>query len=105
MGKDRSHFDFRGITDVVTSPDRVVMRRAGDGTPDAACAPAKRRIVCRVEGNRIEDYDLDAVVRRFQAAVARALAEGRNEDASDFLIAEQIVCVIRGDYLPDAEAP
>jgi hypothetical protein len=54
-----------------------------------------------VEGNKIEDYDLDAVVRRFQLAVARALAEGRGKDAADFLVAEQIVCVIRGDYLDD----
>ena len=52
-----------------------------------------------MEGDRIEDYDLDAVVRRFKEAVARALADDRSDDAADFLVAEQIACVLRGDYL------
>jgi hypothetical protein len=52
-----------------------------------------------VEGDRIEDYDLDAVVRRFKAAVERALVDGRDDDAADLLVAEQIACVVRGDYL------
>ena len=54
-----------------------------------------------VEGNRIEDYDLDAVVRTFQAAGRRAYDDGRSQDATDFLVAEHIACVLRGDY----EAP
>jgi hypothetical protein len=51
-----------------------------------------------VEGNRIEEYDLDAVVRTFQAAGRRAYNDGRIQDASDFLVAEQIACVLRGDF-------
>lgn len=54
-----------------------------------------------VEGNRIEDYDLDAVLNRFQAAGRRAYDGGRTQDATDFLVAEQIVCVLRGDFLGD----
>jgi hypothetical protein len=57
-----------------------------------------------VEGNRIEDYDLDAVVRRFLAAGRRAFEDNRHKDATDFLIAEQIVCILRGDFSDD-EAP
>jgi predicted NodU family carbamoyl transferase len=52
-----------------------------------------------MEGDRIEDYDLDALVRRFNAAVARALSDDRSDDAADFLVAEQVVCVLRGDFL------
>ena len=52
-----------------------------------------------MEGNRIEDYDLDAVVGRFQAAGRRAYEDGRTQDATDFLIAEQIACILRGDFL------
>lgn len=52
-----------------------------------------------MEGNKIEDYDLDAVVSRFKEAANRALVDNRTNDAADFLVAEQIVCVIRGDYL------
>jgi hypothetical protein len=58
-----------------------------------------------VEGNRIEDYDLDAVVRRFQDAGGRAYGDGRIQDATDFLIAEQIVCILRGDFVESDEPP
>ena len=51
-----------------------------------------------MEGNRIEHFDLDAVVRQFQEASRRAFEDERLKDAVDFLIAEQIVCVIRGDF-------
>ena len=54
-----------------------------------------------MEGNRIEDYDLDAVVRRFKAAGRRAFDDERHQDATDFLIAEQIACILRGDFLED----
>jgi len=58
-----------------------------------------------MEGNRIEDYDLDAVVRRFKAAGRRAFDEDRPQDATDFLIAEQIACILRGDFLEDDKPP
>ena len=58
-----------------------------------------------MEGNRIEDYDLDAVVRRFQDAGRRAYGDGRVQDATDFLIAEQIVCILRGDFVEGDEPP
>jgi hypothetical protein len=57
-----------------------------------------------VEGNRIEDFDLDVVLRRLQAASRRALEDDRHQDATDLLIAEQIVCVVRGDFADDDDA-
>jgi hypothetical protein len=54
------------------------------------------------EGNRIEDYDLDALVKRFKAAEARAFKDERTQDASDFLIAQHLVCILRGDFETDA---
>jgi hypothetical protein len=57
-----------------------------------------------VEGNRIEDYDLDALVQRFKTAETRAFDDDRTQDASDFLIAEHLVCILRGDFLETDEA-
>ena len=50
------------------------------------------------EGNRIEDYDLDVLVQRFKEAEMRAFKDGRAEDASDWLIAQHLVCILRGDF-------
>ncbi len=50
------------------------------------------------EGNRVEDYDLDVLVRRFKEAEMRAFNDGRAEDASDWLIAQHLVCILRGDF-------
>ena len=63
-----------------------------------------REEVTTVEGNQIEDYDLDALAERFKAAETRAFADGRTQDASDFLIAEHIVCILRGDFLESDES-
>jgi hypothetical protein len=52
-----------------------------------------------MEGTRIEDFDLDALLERFVRAERRAFVEGRPEDASDLLIAAHLVCVVRGDFL------
>ena len=57
-----------------------------------------------MEGNRIRDYDLDAIVQRLQAAETRAFDDDRPQDAADFLIAEQIVCILRGDFREDSGA-
>ena len=57
-----------------------------------------------MEGNRIEDYDLDALVQRFKTAETRAFDDDRTQDASDFLIAEHLVCILRGDFLETDEA-
>ena len=51
-----------------------------------------------MEGNRIEDYDLDALVARFKEAEMRAFEDGRAHDASDLLIAQHLVCILRGDF-------
>ena len=51
-----------------------------------------------MEGNRIEDYNLDALVRRFRTAETRAYNEDRVEDASDYLLAGHLVCILRGDF-------
>ena len=57
-----------------------------------------------MEGNRIDDYDLDVLVQRFKDAEMRAFNDGRAEDASDFLIGQHLVCILRGDFLePRAE--
>jgi len=54
-----------------------------------------------MEGNRIEDYDLDALLARFKAAEQRAFHDSRVEDASDLLIAQHVVCILRGDFQED----
>jgi hypothetical protein len=58
-----------------------------------------------MEGTRIEDFDLDALLERFGRAERRAFVEGRMEDASDLLIAAHLVCVVRGDYLDGNQEP
>ncbi len=50
------------------------------------------------EGNQIQDYDLDALVERFKEAEMRAFNDDRPEDASDWLIAQHLVCILRGDF-------
>jgi hypothetical protein len=40
-------------------------------------------------------------VRRLLAAGRRAFEDNRHQDATDFLIAEQIVCILRGDFSDD----
>ncbi len=59
-----------------------------------------------MDGNTIEEYDLDALVRRFRDAETRAYTGGRVDDAADFLIAQHLVCILRGDFVPtEAELP
>ena len=52
-----------------------------------------------MDGNRIEEYDLDALLRRFKEAEMRAFKDGRAEDSSDWLVAQHLVCIMRGDFL------
>jgi hypothetical protein len=53
------------------------------------------------EGNRIEDYDLDVLLRRFRDAEMRAFDDGRMEDSCDWLVAQHLVCILRGDFPDD----
>jgi hypothetical protein len=54
-----------------------------------------------MEGNRIEDYDLDVLLRRFGDAEMRAFDDGRMEDSCDWLVAQHLVCILRGDFTDD----
>ena len=53
----------------------------------------------------VEDFDLDALAKKFGAAERRAFVDGRKEDASDLLIAAHLVCILRGDFQDPTEDP
>ncbi len=58
-----------------------------------------------MEGNRIEDFDLDVLAQRFTTAERRAFIDGRREDALDLLLAAHLVCILRGDFQDSRAEP